>query len=132
MSEKENIKFVIHDAESSSFPNQDFNQSLLEIFETNNLSDGKNISKEDVQSVQMDKLCNVLLVQELMVNCEKLFMADALTDLKARLEELLTSTKGLILPIYCNEEEALFWLFYFPGYVSDVLAKGPKDTLDGY
>ena len=132
MSEKENIKFVIHDAESSSFPNQDFNQSLLEIFETNNLSDGKKISKEDVQSVQMDKLCNVLLVQELMVNCEKLFMADALTDLKARLEELLTSTKGLILPIYCNEEEALFWLFYFPGYVSDVLAKGPKDTLDGY
>ena len=81
----------------------------------------------------MDKLCNVLLVQELMVNCEKLFMADALTDLKARLEELLISCKGLILPIYCNEEEeALFFLFYFPGYVSDALAKGSKYTLYGY
>ena len=128
MSEKKNIEFVIDEAESSSFPNQDFKQSLLEIVQTNNLSDGKNISKEDVQSVQMDKLCNVLLV-----NCEKLFMADALTDLQARFEELLTSTKGLILPIYFNEEEeALFCLFYLTGYVSDVLVKRPKDTLDGY
>ena len=41
MSEKENIKFVIDEAESSSFPNQDFKQSLLEIFQTNNFSDGK-------------------------------------------------------------------------------------------
>lgn len=80
----------------------------------------------------MEKFGRVSVIEELIFSCENLFKNDALVDLREKLEEFVSNAKGLVLPIYCNEEEDNFWLFYYPDSVSNLQEKGPKHKLVGY
>ena len=134
MSQKESIRFVIDEKseeQAISVLSEDAEQLLMNIFGTNIFVTRK-ITMEDVQKLDKEKLSNVSVIEDLMVVCKDLFMEEAIAELKEKLTEVINNANGLILPIYCEDEQDSFWLFYFPGGASYIQTKGPKDQLQGY
>ena len=133
MSRKDLIKFVVDaNIEQSTSATEESHQLLLQIFGTRDFHDGNKISKDHVCSIPPENLAKVVAVHKLIEMCDSLFMEDALVQLHARLDNFVANANGLILPVYCNEEEDnFFWLFYFHGTLSNLQAKAPKEKLVG-
>ena len=130
MAQKDSITFVINPAtaqEASVVPNE----LLVEVFGSRNFLERK-ISKEDVDTMNINLLSNVTLFEEMLFDCANLFEPDALEEIKLKLNSYISSAEGVVVPIYCQEDvEDVFWLFFYPGSVTDLKAKGAEDKVAG-
>ena len=80
-----------------------------------------------------DKFSNVCLMEEIIFSCANFFLDDALIEFKEKLKNAISNAKGLILPVYCNDdEEDNFWLFYCSNSVENLQETCEKDKITGY